>query len=145
MTETQTGLGVPSRGVQLEREATATAEVPKVRHAEMQLISDRLGRCARFPLASVWWSVATLAAGALIGGALGLIPFYATSPSNHWKLIYFVAMGACALVAVIAVLAAMSTHRERSESIKDIKADFDKHILDSFQWVSGGDAESGSS
>lgn len=112
----------------------------------MVSISDRLGRCQRFPWAAMWVTVATLGAGAVIGGGLGLIPFLSTNPqpSFHWRVVYFVALSVVTLVTVLSMLAALTTHKERADSIRDIKTDYDKHILGTFEWVSGGGGRPGS-
>lgn len=117
------------------RAPESIAEVEHLRHSEMQSISDRLARVGDFPWARAWVAFATLSGGALLGGAVALIPFLSVTPkpSGENELIYFVVLGVVALVTVLAVLAAISTHEERAESISVIKADFDTHILGTFE------------
>ena len=71
----------------------------------------------------------------LIGGLLGLIPFLSTSPGpkSDARLVYFGSLGTTALVLVVCTAAALTTHTERADSVKAIKADFDTHILGTFE------------
>ena len=109
----------------------------------MVSISDRLGRIGKFPWATAWTTVATLLGGAVAGGLLALIPFLSTAPapSATWKHIYIAALLVVGLLCVFATAAAITTHKERSESIADIKADYDKGILDTYEWESGAEGQ----
>jgi hypothetical protein len=57
-------------------------------------------------------------------------------PRFDARLIYFVVLIVGALLTVVMAVGAVTTHKERSESISDIKADFDKHILGTFEMPS---------
>jgi hypothetical protein len=129
------GYGPPTSSVQqLRRSSLATVTVADVRHSDLVTFSDRLSRVGQFAWASVWVTVATLAGGAFLGGAIGLIPFLSTSPppSHHARFLYVAALIVVALLTAVMGLAALTTHRARAESIADIKTDFDK-MLASFE------------
>ena len=100
----------------------------------MKSISERLGRLGRFPWAKAWSTAATLSGGAVVGGLLALIPFLSTTPAptSTWKHIYTAALIAGAVLTLIFLAAAITTHAERAESITDIKADYDKYMLETF-------------
>lgn len=133
----------PSKGSRprLRRSYRATTTVSGLRHSEMETISVRLGRVSKFPWASLWVTVATLCAGGLVGGLVALIPFVAANPSHTAKLYYFIVLGAVALACVLSVGAAWTTHHERSESIAEIKADYDKYILETYEWESSDEGQ----
>lgn len=121
--------------LRLRRSAAETEEVENLRHSKMQSISDRLGRLGDFPWARMWVAISTLAGGTFVGGAFALIPFLSANPtpSVEAELIYFAALGVVALVARLSATSAATAHHERAESISAIKADFDKHLLGSFE------------
>ncbi len=130
-----TGYGPPSGIPLIPRLPVGTAELTSVRHNEIAMLSERLGRVGRFALASVWTTLATLTWGVALGGSLALIPFLSTSPQPSFKarLVYFIALSVAFLLGVVFTGAAWTTHKERSDSIDAIKADFDKHILGTFE------------
>jgi hypothetical protein len=126
----------------MPRRAKAIAEVEHLRHSEMQSISDRLARVGDLSWASAWLTAATLFGGVLVGGGLALIPFLSTNPgpSVEDERLYFIALGMTALLTVVSIVGSLTAHKERAESISAIKADFDKHILSSFDEPNGGHA-----
>ena len=136
MTGEYGGYSPPDRAgaPQLARVESAIWEVSAVRHSEMKSISERLGRIGRFPWAKAWSTAATLSGGAVVGGLLALIPFLSTTPAPTptWKHIYIAALIIGAALTLILLAAAITTHAERAESIADIKADYDKYILETF-------------
>lgn len=135
MSAEQPGSYIPASPPIRRRTLESIAEVEHLRHSEMASISDRLSRIGDFPWARAWITLATLACGAFLGGAVALIPFLSATPapSGEDELIYFAVLVVVAVAAVLSALAAVTSHRERAESVSAIKADFNKHILGTFE------------
>src|SRR5436190_13859181 len=104
---------------QLRRSDAATAVVENVRHSEMSSLCDRLGSVGNFAWSSAWVMAATLLGGAVLGAAFGLIPFFSATPKpSHWdRLLYLGAIGIGALLTLVCVAGALTTHKERGDSI----------------------------
>jgi hypothetical protein len=99
----------------------AIAEAGRLRMRELRTISDRLGRFPKYPVARFWWATAAVLLGGAIGG--GLAAFQLNPKAD--AILYGVIVGVVAVLGVICLIAGFTTHYERVESIRDIKADFD--------------------
>lgn len=125
--------GPPTTVPQLPRLESAIVELGSVRHSEMKNLSDRLGRCRRFPWASAWMTRTSIRLGALVGGLLALIPFESEKPGHEARTSYFLLLAAVVVVTIVSAIATLTTHTERAESIKAIKDDFDANVLGTFE------------
>jgi hypothetical protein len=102
------------------------AEHAKLRRREMASISERLGRLPRMPWSRVWGGLAAILFGAAIGGAVSALQL---SPHTD-KGIYWGIVGGTFLFGLIAVMAALATNDERSDSVSAIKADLDRLLAE---------------
>jgi hypothetical protein len=108
-------------------EAVATAEMT---HADLTEVSTRLGRVTKISWAAVFASFGVLVLGAAFGGIYGLIAFLDSTPnpSVQERALYFGALGVGLLIGGGSIVGSFFMRKERSESVRDIKADLDKKL-----------------
>lgn len=113
----------------LSRDPSATALVGEMRKSELDTISTRLGRVCnrRMHWDQFFGVLSTLFFGGVIGGCLGLIPFYSQEPSprGYMQALYGLALTAALIVALLSLCAWVGIKKERADSVSDIKADLD--------------------
>lgn len=104
------------------------AEIAKMRRRELVAISKRLGRLDNRPRGRRWEVVATLLAGGVIAGGVGLLPFLeqAKNPSTVDRLIYFGTLGLMAIGAYVCWRASRDMGDERTDTVRAIKDDLDQ-------------------
>lgn len=108
-------------------EMVATAEMT---HSDLIEVSTRLGRVTKLSWATAWATVGILALGAVAGGLYGLISFLdqTPNPDTSERVIYMGSLGVGLLIGSGCVAAALFIRKERAESVRDIKTDFDKKL-----------------
>lgn len=127
----------------LRRKPEATDEVLDLRHAEMQTISQRLGRVCEVPRAPRWEKASELSYGACLGGAVGFVPFIASDPAAILVEAYVVLVAIAGVLGFVFHRAAGAISGERVEQIGAIKQDYDKFILKTFVEPEDGDQRIG--
>jgi hypothetical protein len=127
-----TGPRRPTRGysrasepTQLHPDSRDIAEVFGMRWRELDSISKRLERMAKFRWDKVFTGLFVLLLGGSAGAAFGLIPFLATKPSAHSKHEYLFLIGIAIIVAALCGIASLCIKGERDDSVAAIKEDLD--------------------
>ncbi len=98
-----------------------------MRRRELLTISRRLGRVDERPRGRLWEVAATLLAGSVTAGAIGLIPFLGqqANPDTVERLIYFGLLGVGVGAAYLCFRASRHIKEANSDTVLAIKADVD--------------------
>ncbi len=118
------------------RRSSATAPLTDLRHDEVLTISTRLGRCCNRGVDSerAWGALSLILFGAFAGGVYGAFPLWAANPSHQTKVYYVMAAGGALVLGVVSLVARLSVHKQRNDTVEAIKEDLDT-ILKSYELV----------
>ena len=110
----------------LQPRPEAIQELAGMRHRELLVLSDRLGRMSNKKWDRVFTGLALLFAGGVLGGGFGLIPFLAAEHTKVQSRAYVAAIVVAVAIAILCALASLAVKSEREDSCEAIKADLDK-------------------
>lgn len=107
--------------------------VDQVPYNQLLLHRKKLGRMCKADKDRAWQKIdkaavlgviALLFGGAAIGGAVALIPFFASDPDHRTKMEYFVVVGVTAAFALLAAFGRMAVKAEQMTSLTDLHDEF---------------------
>jgi|GEM_PF-6809973 len=125
MTDPESGSGSWA----LSPDPKALATVEDLRLSELQGIHSKLGRVCKADRQH-WWSriewdavfgaLAVLFFGGVIGGAIALVPFLASSPTHRTRIEYYAVLIVGFFLALLCVVARSAIRAERVASVAAI-------------------------
>jgi hypothetical protein len=123
MTELSSNYRAAEQAPVLMPDQHAVAELGKLRRGDLMDLRDRLDALPKMPWGRLWEGAAAVLIGAAIGGALA---GWQLDPAATNEAAYWITVIAVLVLGCIFVLAALSTHDQRADSVETIKQSLDK-------------------